>query len=262
MERTENTPFVNFSLQCLKDNCLKFNRLFPNSKILYSIKANAEDRIIDTVDKMGFGFDVASLGEIYIMKRHKIDSDRIYFSNPTKIPKHISHAKSEGINRFAFDSKMEVEKLSKLAPKSEVYVRIIVNNDGSRWPLKSKFGVDLNEALSLMHYAREMGLLPKGITFHVGSQNLSPKTWTLAIQKSAHLWKMLIREKLMTKDSFINMGGGFPGTYKEKTPPLQQYAKQINSDFSKLFPTETQMIIEPGRSLVADCGYIESTIIN
>src|SRR5207249_4502175 len=75
-----------------------------------------------------------------------------------------------GVRLFAFDSAHELEKLARAAPGARVFCRILVTCDGAEWPLSRKFGCAPEMAMELLRQARDAGLDPYGISFHVGSQ--------------------------------------------------------------------------------------------
>ena len=89
--------------------------------------------------------------------------------------------------------------MARYAPGASVYVRLTVPNEGSEWPLSKKFGVEIEEAAALLVYARDKGLNPVGITFHVGSQCNNPYNWQHAVDKAKELWDMVEAEGIKLK---------------------------------------------------------------
>ncbi len=108
--------------------------------------------------------------------------------------------------------------------------------------------------------ARDLGLNPVGISFHVGSQQRDIGTWDSAIAKVRYIFDYFNTEGINL--SLINMGGGFPANYISKTPEMQVYAGEITrylqEDFGDDLP---HVILEPGRSMVAEAGVLVSEII-
>ena len=107
---------------------------------------------------------------------------------PTSSPATQSRRRSSSGERswpgsasFAFDSPAEVEKLASDAPGADALVRVTVDNSGSEWPLARKYGVDPAEAVDLLFAARDAGLVPAGVTFHVGSQCTRTESWIDAL---------------------------------------------------------------------------------
>ena len=86
---------------------------------------------------------------------------------------------------FTFDAREELQKIANHALESYVFCRILTNDfgTGAQWPLSRKFGHDENMAVDLMGEAGDLGLIPFGILFHVGSQQTEPTAWQGPIAK-------------------------------------------------------------------------------
>ena len=108
--------------------------------------------------------------------------------------------------------------------------------------------------------ANELKLEPHGISFHVGSQQRDIGAWDSAIAKVRYIFDYLKTQDIKLK--MINMGGGFPANYISKINPLELYSEEItrylNEDFEDGLP---EIILEPGRSLVAESGILASEVI-
>ncbi|MEK9797241.1 MAG: hypothetical protein VW713_10920, partial [Alphaproteobacteria bacterium] len=89
----------------------------------------------------------------------------------------IAWAHEQGVELFAFDSSAEISKLAEAAPGAKVFCRLVVANDGARWPLSRKFGCAPDEAVQMLLKARDSGLVPYGLSFHVGSQQIEADRW-------------------------------------------------------------------------------------
>jgi ornithine decarboxylase len=113
---------------------------------------------------------------------------------------------------------------------------------------------------SLAKKAKELGLIPYGISFHVGSQQRDVGKWDDAISQCRYLFESLKKEGIELK--MINMGGGLPSRYISPTMGIGEYAKEItrflNEDFPEGIP---EILIEPGRSLVGDSGTIVAEVV-
>ena len=83
----------------------------------------------------------------------------------------------------------------------------------SEWPLSKKFGCSHKTAEKLILQAKKLGLNPIGVSFHVGSQQLSLETWKKAISYASKVYKSLSKKEIIL--SFLNLGGGMPVTYKK-----------------------------------------------
>ncbi|MCL8047590.1 type III PLP-dependent enzyme, partial [Pseudomonas aeruginosa] len=108
---------------------------------------------------------------------------------------------------------------------------------------------------------RQLGLEPYGISFHVGSQQRDISVWDAAIAKVKVIFERLKEEDGIVL-KMINMGGGFPANYITKTNDLETYAEEIirflKEDFGDDLP---EIILEPGRSLIANAGILVSEVV-
>ena len=115
--------------------------------------------------------------------------------------------------------------------------------------------------MDLLVRARELGLVPYGVSFHVGSQQRDIGAWDGAIAKGKVIFERLKEEDGIVL-KMINMGGGFPANYLTKTNTLQTYAEEItrflHEDFGDELP---EIILEPGRSLIANAGILVSEVV-
>src|SRR6185369_6397911 len=107
--------------------------------------------------------------------------ERISYGNTIKKERDIARAYELGVRLFAVDCETEVGKIARVAPGSRVFCRVLVDNDGADWPLSRKFGCDEEMALEVLEQARRLGLVPYGVSFHVGSQQRDPKMWDAAL---------------------------------------------------------------------------------
>lgn len=80
------------------------------------------------------------------------------------------------------------------------------------------------------------------------------------LQKVKYIFDSLKEYNIQLK--MINMGGGLPANYIQKTETTETYFKYIKEYINTLFPEDIQIIMQPGRSLVGNSGVIVSSIIN
>jgi len=182
----------------LNKDLIKYNYSFllksilsNNLKIYYSLKANNNSDVIDTLKKLDSCFEISSDGDLQIAIKNKITPEKIIYSNPVKIPEHIANAFKYGIKTFAFDTESELKKISINAPKANVFLRIDVGNKGAEWKLKKKFGASVIEASELLICAKNYKLNPTGISFHVGWNNKNPNAWINALRNCEEILKEL-----------------------------------------------------------------------
>jgi len=258
--KSVKTPTLVINLDRIKERFIELQEALKEVKIYYAVKANDHQEILALLNDLGSGYEVASSWELEKVLRLGVDGSRIISSNPVKPLDFIDYAYKSGIKAFSIDSYKEIDKLKKIAPRSRVYVRLIVPNEGSDWPLTNKFGVDVDTALDILEYAKYQGLVPYGITFHVGSQCNNLRNWFIGIKKAWELWEKAIYKDI--KLTMLNLGGGIPVNYQYESLSIRDIGSYIEALLQKYFlikPMEIQ--IEPGRGLVGDAGVLVSSVI-
>ena len=257
-ERIE-TPFLIIDGSKVQEKVSLIGHYINNAKVFYAVKANPDISVVRFLNKLDMGFEISSEGELEILSTLRVKPERIISSNPVKSLKFLHMAARYGVSYFSFDSVDEVEKMAKVVPHSCVYVRLSVPNEGSEWPLSKKFGVELDEALDLLVYARKKRLKPVGITFHVGSQCTNLYNWNIALDKAKTLWDMAERKRI--KLNVLNIGGGYPITYTKNVISIETIEQNVDSLIYKRFPRETAIHIEPGRAVIGDAGILVTSVI-
>lgn len=256
------TPNIVINLNTIKKNFIKLRDSFPYAKIYYAMKANPGDPVLEMLAELGSNFDIASRYELDKILSFGVEPHRLSYGNTIKKPRDIKYFYEKGVRMFATDSKDDLKAIAENAPGSKVYVRVLVETSQTAdWPLSRKFGCHPDMAYDLVVLARDLGLVPYGISFHVGSQQRDIGQWNDAIAKTKYLFTSLEEEEGI-KLSMINMGGGFPASYIDPTNELSMYASEITRYLSDDFGDEIpEIILEPGRSLVGDSGILTSEVI-
>lgn len=256
------TPNIVIDLHKVKANYVALKDALPYAHVYYAVKANPGLPVLRLLDSLGSNFDIASRYELDRVLSLGIDPSRVSYGNTIKKAEDIKYFFEKGVRMFATDSKDDLKNIAKYAPGSRVYVRILVENSVSAdWPLSRKFGCHPDMAYDLLVQARDLGLTPYGISFHVGSQQRDIGQWNDAIAKTKYLFTSLEEEEGI-KLTMINMGGGFPAHYIQPTNELKEYASEITRYLHDDFGDDIPMIVfEPGRSMVGDSGIITSEVV-
>jgi ornithine decarboxylase len=253
------TPFLFVDTEKVREKTSLIGRHIRKSKLFYAVKANPDIEVLRFMNGLGAGFEIASEGELEMLSKIGVEPARIISSNPVKTFKFLRSASVYGVNHFSYDSTEEVEKLARFNPNCNVYVRLSVPNEGSEWPLSRKFGVELEEALSLLIHAKDKGLNPVGSTFHVGSQCTNIYNWNIALDKAKKLWDSA--EKNGIKLRILNIGGGYPIKYTKNVIGIEAIEKNIDSLICERFPEDVEVHLEPGRAVVGDAGIFVTRVI-
>jgi ornithine decarboxylase len=209
---------------------------------------------------LGCCFDVASVSETEAALAAGATPERISYGNTIKKETEIAIAFGLGVTLFAVDCEAEVEKVARAAPGSRVICRIHCDGSGSEWPLSRKFGCEPAYAADILELAHRRGLVPHGISFHVGSQQHNIEAWDRALASTAAVFRTCAERGIAL--AIVNLGGGFPARYVRKTPKLESYGKAIFRSLRKHFGNAIpETIVEPGRGLVGNAGMIEAEVV-
>lgn len=254
------TPFFLFSRKQILENLHKFQKCFPGSSIHYAIKANSEQEVLTILAHADCGFEVASIYELEFLKKIKISPEKIIYGTSVKPASYVKAFFNYGVDRFAFDSLPELEKIASMAPGSKVYVRTIVNDAGSVFKFSEKFGTPLDNVVPLLIRAKELKLHPYGISFHVGSQASNPTAWGHALENLNSPLREL--KSLGIELDVLNLGGGYPCKYASniEIPTLNEIAEFTLKHYKRLL-YQPNLILEPGRGIIADTGILIVSVI-
>ena len=254
------TPYLVVDLDVVADNYKKLRDAVPQAGIYYAIKANPAPEILDVLTKLGSSFDTASVNEIDMALRAGVSADRISYGNTIKKKDDIAAAYARGVRLFAFDSEAELAKLSAAAPGAKVFCRILTSGEGADWPLSRKFGCDVEMARELLIMAASKGVVPHGVSFHVGSQMKDPNAWESAVEQAAWLFREC--EDAGVQLNMLNLGGGFPAKYRKDIPAMGTYGEAIHAALAKYFGNRVpEIIVEPGRQMVGNAGLIDTEVV-
>ena len=259
---SKETPFVVIDRRIINDHYSDLVENFPFAKIYYAIKANPGNEILSLLRDRGANFDVASIYELDKVLNLGVSPERCSYGNTIKKRKDIRYFYEKGIRLYVSDSEADLRNIAQEAPGSKVYVRLLTEGSHTAdWPLSRKFGCQTDMAVNLMVLAKELGLIPYCVSFHVGSQQRDIGAWDAAIDKVKAIFDWL-RDECDIKLKMINMGGGFPANYLTRTNDLATYAKEIThylkDDFGDDMP---EIILEPGRSLCSNAGVLVSEVV-
>lgn len=256
------TPFLVLDLSVIEQRYQEMIDGFPLADVFYAVKANPADEIIQMLSKLGSNFDIASVQELEKVLQHDVSPDRIAFGNTIKKKADIEHFYRQGVRLFATDCEADLNNIAQFAPGSNVYIRLLFDGSSSAdWPLSNKFGCQADMAIELAAKAKQLGLIPYGASFHVGSQQRDIETWKQAISATQAVFNE-VKAKHDIDLQMINLGGGLPASYIQQTDDFHTYANSIQKFIEQSFPEKMpRIIIEPGRSLVGDAGIIVSEVV-
>lgn len=260
--KLHGSPLMVIKRQKLVEAYNTFRELLPRVGIYYAMKANPHPEIVKTFADIGSSFDVASKAEIEELLQIGVPADKMIFANPVKPPISLDTARENHVEVTTFDSVAELEKTAKYHPRSKVVIRLKVPNVDSLVDLSLKFGAEPSEAVALMQKAKQLGLIPMGVSFHVGSQCINTVNYGNAIELSVKVYQDC--KAVGIPLSLLDIGGGFPLQYLSDVPvpTIQDVTRKINHSLEKHFSDKRiKIIAEPGRYLAGGAVNLITTVV-
>ncbi|MFH1854080.1 MAG: type III PLP-dependent enzyme [Candidatus Omnitrophota bacterium] len=261
MLKKYRTPFMLIRRSVLEKQYRRFRKCLPEIAPYYAIKANPYPGIIKTFVKLGASFDVASANEMKEVLRLGATPSKIIFANTIKSSEDIEFARRRRVRLMTFDNEPELYKIAKFYPKAGVLVRIKVANQGSVVELSLKFGADADQAYFMLRKAKALGLVPVGVSFHVGSQSTNVENYLQALEITSNIFKESKTNGLPLK--IVDIGGGFPIQHFDNEIGInfERMACQIRKQIKVMFDRSVKFIAEPGRFLVGPAGILVTQVI-
>jgi diaminopimelate decarboxylase len=249
--------------------------------LCFAVKANGNLALLRLLARMGSGFDAVSGGEIELLRRAGVPGNRIVFSGVGKTREEMREAlrypaagrgARRGILLFNVESEAELEVLLEEAARSvrgrndapAVSVRVNPDVQAGGHPHIStghhqhKFGLDWPAARRLYLAHRDSRVIRwQGISAHIGSQVLSLDPFREALRRLAGYFLELRRAGVDLR--FLDFGGGLGVRYTgEKPPSRAAYARLVRGIVR---PLGCHLLLEPGRSLVAQAGVLLTRVV-
>lgn len=228
--------------------------------ICYAVKANSNLAILNRLARLGAGFDVVSGGELERVMRAGGDAGKVVFSGVGKTRSELALALDRGIRCFNIESESELRQLADIAGElgktAPVSIRINPDVDAGTHPYistglrENKFGVDASTARRLYMMARDSDALnPMGLDCHIGSQILDINPFLESVDFLTAVIHDLSKEGI--KLSHLDVGGGLGVSYETPAPKIDDYIAAL---LDRLSTMDLELILEPGRSIVAMAG--------
>lgn len=244
--------------------------------IYYAVKANPHPVILETMAALGVGADVASSGELAMAMAAGIPPERMSFSGPGKSHDDLDLALGHGVGAINVESMDELMLLARLAGdrgvRASVGIRINPARRGRGAGLRmagdTQFGIPEEAAAAALAAIQRhpQALRFAGIHVHVGSQILDIAAIADNIRAILDITIALERDTGVAVPR-VNVGGGWGVDYFATQSPLDTAA--LGKQLRDLLATEpyrelaarAELILEPGRFLVAECGVYATTVL-
>lgn len=243
---------------------LMTNIAYEPKTILYAMKANDNPRILEIFEKKFIGIDAVSTGEIALALGVGFLPKNIVFTGNNMTDEEMDFAVKRGVF-MNIDSLSRLEKFGKKYPGRNVSVRINPDvGDGHHDHCitggpDSKFGIWHSEASGARKIAKKYKLKIIGIHEHIGSGILDAEKFMTAME-------VLLKVALGFPDlNFIDFGGGLGVPYEpeEKELDMEALGRKMTNRFISFcdeYGKRLNLAIEPGRYLVAESGFLLTTV--
>jgi diaminopimelate decarboxylase len=272
--RRFGTPLYVYSADQIVERLGMFQRALKDRKhlVCYAVKANSALAILKLLANRGAGFDIVSGGELErVLAAAPEAAGRVVFSGVGKTAAEIDLAVKAGILQFNVESEAELALLAaraaKLKKKARFALRVNPDVFAETHPYIStglrehKFGIDIRQALRIYKsVAGHRWLEAHGVSVHIGSQIRSADPFGSAVERVAKLAGQLGREGIALKA--IDAGGGlgidYHGGVFDAAGKVKEYAAAIEKALGGF---EGQLLLEPGRFIVAQAGALVARVL-
>ncbi|HOW41273.1 MAG TPA: hypothetical protein PL123_12070 [Bacteroidales bacterium] len=253
-----------------------FRTRYPLVQFAWSYKTNYLDAVCRIFHQEGSWAEVVSGFEYDKALANNVPGNRIIFNGPDKSGEDLLKA-AKNNSLIHIDHLDELLMLIDIAGvhglKPRVAIR--VNMDTGIFPKWDRFGFNLENGQAWSAITRIMNdknLQLSGLHCHIGTFVLSPSAYSAAALKLSELARD-IKNKYGKAIEYLDLGGGFPsnnrlkGVYmpgSDTVPSLDQYADAITSALLGFGYRQDELpllILETGRALIDDAGYLLGTVL-
>lgn len=269
------TPFYVYDLSVAREKYRLLRQALPQEiEIHYAIKANPHPEVIRFFNRLGLGFDVASVGELQTAMQAGVAAESCGFAGPGKSLSELEAAVRSGVGSINAESERELELINEVSHRVGVRANVSLRINPA-FELKSSgmrigggpqpFGIDQEELPRILTQIPKMtGIRFVGFHLFAGSQNLKASALMEFFGLSFELLKDLVK-CCPQSPSMINLGGGFGIPYFASDDELDIGAvgarlADLLAAHRASFPS-TQFVIESGRYLIGESGVYVSRVL-
>ena len=270
------TPLFVYDLSIVKKNAEKLRRALGDSfKLYYSVKANPNPQLLNSISNLTDGMECASAGEIKLGIEAGTHPQNILFVGPGKKKSELEYAVNEDIGLIVVESVREAQIVDLIAMEANkvqdiaIRINVFMKNKGARMKMGGEakpFGIDEDQLLDALKRVDILkGVRIIGIYTYNGTQILQAEDIARNFQNTFRL-AVRSQEQLGRPFSVIGVGGGYGVPYFENDQPLELRALKteiasVVSAFHSMFTEDIRIISEAGRYLVAECGFYIARVL-
>ncbi|UUN30620.1 diaminopimelate decarboxylase [Streptomyces sp. FIT100] len=256
------TPAVVVDENALRSRAREYVRAmaehWPNSQIVFASKSFPCTAVVRVLVEEGLGVDVAGGGELVAALAAGVDPAGLVVHGNAKTTEELAMAVDAGAGTIVVDNFDDIDRLERLVGDGEqrVLLRVIPEVDADTHEAMvtgqrgSKFGLSVPDAVRAAARLRASDRLRlEGLHVHVGSQLLDTEPFRRAVEAVAAIGEL-------GEHAVYDLGGGLGVryTYDDRPPTVEEYVRTLTDAARKHLPADARLIIEPGRSLVAEAA--------
>lgn len=276
------TPLYVMDEQLIRDTCKRFYKAFKveeeKNKVAYAGKAFLTMAMCEIIKGEGLYLDVVSGGELYTASKANFPFEKVYFHGNNKTLDEIEMAIELNVGTFVVDNLHEIEIINTKAKEKDIIQRVLLrvtpgieahtHDYIKTGQIDSKFGFTMlnNELEEVIKTALSLSNIKlAGLHCHIGSQIFELEPYRDAVDIMMSIMKN-IKEKFSYDMEELDLGGGFGVYYNQGDEPKEieefcaviiEEAKLKCKEYGINYPT---LVIEPGRSIVANAGITLYTV--
>ncbi|MDE2304493.1 MAG: type III PLP-dependent enzyme [Gammaproteobacteria bacterium] len=255
---TYGSPLLVIDAQRVRAQYRRLEAALPGVVLHFALKPMPHPAVVRVLRDAGACFDLATDGEIDLVRRAHIEPGRCIHTHPIKRESDIRTALAYGIETFVADNPDEIRKFAKHRHRARLLIRVAFRSAEAVCDLSRKFGCDPEDALALVEFARSLGIGVRGFSFHVGSQAGGPGMHVAAIEACTRLLEAAATRG--ERCDLLDIGGGFPVDYRRAAMPIEEFCAPLCGALARL-PQGVRAIAEPGRFVVAPAGIAVASVM-
>ncbi|MBR6651376.1 MAG: diaminopimelate decarboxylase [Clostridia bacterium] len=248
------------------------------SRPLFASKACCFKRLYSIIAEEGMATDLVSPGELYTAKMAGFPLENSYFHGNNKTDADIEFAIDSGVGHFIADNREELDAISRIAGEKGICQKVILRLTPGIDPhtqakistgkVDSKFGtaIETGQAMEIVKYTLSLANIElEGFHCHIGSQIFEYESFSDAAEIMLRFIKA-VKDECGYEVPVLNLGGGFGVRYVESDPQIDYEANikglagEIKKMCAELGINQPCILMEPGRSIVADSGLTLYTV--
>ena len=253
------TPLFVYDEETVRTRCREAMSIFDD--VAFASKSFLCGAIARLVVDEGLRIDVATEGELDLVRRSGVDASSIVMHGNNKSASELVRAIDEGVHRLVVDNFDEIDRLSSLADRSRplrCLLRVVPGVEAHTHEFvrtgqeDTKFGLSIRrgDAERAVQRLRGMpGVELVGVHAHVGSQIFELDAYDATLEV---LGRFVAARDL----SEVCVGGGLGVAYVtgEGAPTLSQWGRAVREAATRHLPAGTTVSVEPGRAIVAQAA--------